>query len=177
MKPWTLALAAAVACGLARDARAGGDENVLLLSGGANVGVSSHDQIANGFVLGAEASLVFLHLGAGNPPPDADAPGVPSGTPGWVGLYTDVVRDTGSDTTRFTIGPELGITVVGVDGGLLAQLGDEGRWGLTVRPVLTLGVLALYGRFGHFMDDLPEPEFFETGLLIKVPLPLWAQGR
>lgn len=36
---------------------------------------------------------------------------------------------------------------------------------------------ALYGRLGHFMDDLPDQEFFETGLLLEVPLPLWEKGR
>lgn len=171
-------LAAALIGSLARTAAADQNENALLVSAGANLGLSMHDVASSGFVLGGEASLVLLHLENDESEHGGDAPGVPMiGTPSWLGLYGDVVRDTGSDTTRFSIGPEIGHGILGIDGGLLAQVGDESRWGVTVRPVLTIGVVALYGRWGHFYDDLPETDFVEAGLLLKWAFPLWEAKR
>jgi hypothetical protein len=162
-------------CAVPRAARADDeDENMLVLNVGANIGLSSHEQSSSGFLVGGEASLAFLHLKADEREHEGDAPGVPMiGTPIWLGLYADLLRDTGSDTTRMSVGPELGTALIGVDGGLLAEVGGDTRWGVTVRPVLTVGLVSLYGRWGHFADDLRDPDFFEAGLLLKVPVPLW----
>jgi hypothetical protein len=171
-------LVVAIGCWLApRAARASGELS-LHLHTGVNLGRSIYDQAGDGFVLGGESSLVLLHLGDDDGADvDHDTPGIPMiGTPTWVGIYGDVLRDTGSDTTRISFGPELGHELIGVDGGLLVQLGDQRRWGFTVRPVLTVGVLAIYGRWGHFLDDEPRPDVVEAGLLVKLPLRLWGSA-
>jgi len=171
--PWAI-LVVAVGCSLApRGAHAGGELG-LHLHTGVNLGRSIYDEAGDGFVFGGETSLVLLHLAEGDHDHDGDAPGIPMfGTPTWVGIYGDVLRDTGSNTTRMSIGPEFGRELIGVDGGLLVQLGDQRRWGVTVRPVVTFGVVALYGRWGHFLDDQPQPDLVEAGFLLKLPLKLW----
>ncbi len=169
-------LALVVGCSLAPRAARAGDENAVYLHTGVNLGVSIHDEADDGLVFGGESSLVLLHLHQEDDD-HGDAPGIPViGTPTWVGIYGDVLRDTGSDTTRLSVGPELGHELIGVDGGLLVQLGDERRWGFTVRPVLTLGIFAVYGRWDHFLGDEPRADVVETGMLIKLPLRLWGSA-
>jgi hypothetical protein len=171
-------LLVAIGCSLApRAARAEGELG-LHLHTGVNLGRSIYDQAGDGFVLGGETSLVLLHSGRQDDDGvDHDTPGIPMiGTPTWVGIYGDVLRDTGSDTTRISIGPELGRELIGVDGGLLVQLGDQRRWGFTVRPCLTVGLVALYGRWGHLVDDEPRQDVVETGILVKLPLRLWGSA-
>ncbi len=176
-----LVVTVTVGCALApafasRVARAGpADELTLFLHTGVNLGVSINDEADDGFVLGGETSLVLLHFDDDDQV-EHDAPGVPAfGDASWVGMYADVIRDTASDTTRLSLGPELGHELIGIDGGVLAQLGDDRRWGLTVRPALTFGFATLYGRWGHFLDDRPDPDVVEGGLLVKLPLRLWGR--
>jgi len=121
-----------------------------LLTFGANGGYSLHPDGANGAVLGAEVSAPYL---------------ASSGY--WYGAYADALHDFGPRRQRFSLGPELGVAVLGVDGGLLAELADGSmRTGYTVRGLLTFGVIALYGRYGHLGGE-GEASFGEIGLLIK----------
>lgn len=52
----------------------------------------------------------------------------------------------------------------GVDGGLLVDVGDTTRTGFVVRPVLTIGVVTAFYRYGHFFDDDPDDRFHEAVL-------------
>jgi hypothetical protein len=126
--------------------------------GGIVLGKSFNEQADDGFVLGGELSFVVTHV-------KDNKSLVPEMI--WYGAYADVIHDYGSDQTRASIGPEVGFMMVGVDGGLLAQLSDESRVGFTIRPVVTFGVLALYVRHNRFADSLPDNKTWEAGVLIK----------
>jgi hypothetical protein len=121
---------------------------------GGNVGMALLAKRANGAVLGAEAS--FVHLGEGMT---------------WAGVYGDALYDTSWGTGRFSIGPEIGAAIFGVDGGFLMQL-DHGRTetGFAVRPLITFGVAGLYGRWGHLFTGDASEDIAEIGLLVKYPL-------
>ena len=132
-----------------------------VLTFGANGGFSMHPERSNGAVLGAEVSAPYL----------AD-----SGF--WFGAYADTLHDFGPGWQRFSFGPEAGFAIFGVDGGLLAELADGTmRKGYTIRGVLTLGVLGLYGRYGSLGGPDPERGFGEIGLLMKAFWPLSEQPR
>jgi hypothetical protein len=143
-------------------------DDLWFVSGGGNVGYSIHDT-TSGLVLGGELSagyLRFLH--------DDDVGNwraLDVGRPLWIGVYTDVLRDFGSDTTRFSLGPELGYSLLGLDGGLIAQVGDDGRWGWTVRGSITFAVASVYVRRAELLDDLPDSTLWEVGVLLKIPYP------
>lgn len=132
-----------------------------VLTFGANGGYSMHPERANGAVLGAEVSAPYL---------------ASSGL--WFGAYADALHDFGPRRQRLSFGPELGFAVFGVDGGPLLELADGAtRTGFTLRGVLTLGVLGLYGRYGYLDGADPERGFGEIGLLIKAFTPLSEQPR
>jgi hypothetical protein len=120
------------------------------LSTGANVGAALHAGKA-ALVLGAEASVVGWAHG------------------GFMGLYADGLRDFGEDRTRFSLGPELGYWVFGLDFGYLADVG-EGRFrhGGVIRPFLTIAVVTPYARFG-FREERDGGLFQELGVLLKWP--------
>ena len=151
------------------------DEQALVVLGGVNLGQARHDE-TTGFLLGGELSVAFTHVISDHRWSKADAAPIPFGELDpifWGGLYADVTRDFAADFTRMSIGPELGFTMLGVDGGLLAQLGDDNRFGWTVRPVLTIGVISLYWRHGQFRDEMPNASFNEIGVLLKWGRPVW----
>jgi hypothetical protein len=115
--------------------------------------VAIHDDATDGFVGAAEASLVYT---------DRDY--------NWTGGYVDIGRDFASDRTRLSVGPEFGSGFFGIDAGYAVELGGpSARHGYVVRPLLSLGVIMLGGRLGHFFGDAEET-FGEVGLLFKFPL-------
>ena len=152
--------------GLATPARA---DNGVALLGGINVGLGFNETAKDSAVFGGELSFVRLWMEEATPHlyviPQFDQLF-------WAGGYVDVIHDYGSDTTRLSLGPEVGWKHLGLDAGVLMQLGDTKRVGVTIRPVVTFAVLALYGRYGHFTDDMPDANFYELGLLVKLPVPL-----
>ncbi len=126
----------------------------LYLPAGLSLGAALRPDLPNGFTLGAEVSAVWLET-------DRFV---------WLGLYADAVYDFGLEAARFSVGPELGWSVFGLDGGLLVQrAGDVTHTGFTVRPLVTLGFVAAYLRWGH-LPSAPAPNFAELGLLMKWPL-------
>jgi hypothetical protein len=154
----------------ASSARAGDDQ--VFVSFGFTGGVALHPELANGGVIGGEASAGIFGVEHGHGGGSEPAILSLSGSPYWFGGYADVVRDFGSDTTRFTIGPEVGRSYVGVDGGLLVDVGDTTHLGASGRVVATLSAVALYARAGFILDSgAPESHFIELGVLLKVPLP------
>ncbi|HEY5935732.1 MAG TPA: hypothetical protein VIU61_13885 [Kofleriaceae bacterium] len=125
-----------------------------------------HETASDSYTLGAEASVVWIEAST---PKSPDAIGLNF----WYGAYLDLVRNFGTDTTRMTVGPELGLNYVGVDGGFMVDVGDTIRTGFVIRPVLTIGVVTLGYRYGYFFDDDPDNRFHELGLLIKWKLPFY----
>jgi hypothetical protein len=117
--------------------------------------VAIHDDATDGFMGALEASIV--HTGR-----DYD----------WVGVYADIGRDFAADRTRLTVGPEIGSGFFGIDAGYAMELGGpRTRHGYVIRPLLSLGVIMLGGRVGHFFGD-DEETFGEVGLLFKFPIEL-----
>jgi hypothetical protein len=109
-----------------------------------------------GFVGGLEASLVHIDK-------DLD----------WVGAYGDVSFDTGIHRTRLTIGPEIGAACFGVDGGFAMLLGGDKPYpGFALRPMITLSLVTLYGRFVDFPGEPTNTAWGELGVLIKIPIPI-----
>src|SRR5262245_529311 len=106
-------------------------EDGPFVSGGGTLAASLHQERGNGLVLGGEISGGWLWLG--------EKPSFLAAQPKWVGGYVDIVRDFfGDNTTRVSLGPELGTHFVALDGGLLIQLGDQRRTGIAVRPAFTV---------------------------------------
>ena len=124
---------------------------------GFNFGGAIHGEgVSNGFLLGAEGSLVHF---------DASDLGL------WVGGYVDALGDFGADALRASIGPEIGYRLVGVDAGYVLDVSPLGvHHGICVRPVVTVAIFALYGRFGYLFTREEAPTFGEIGLLVKIPL-------
>ena len=125
-----------------------------------------HETASDSYTFGGEASVVWVESST---PKSPDAIGLNF----WYGGYFDLVRDFGTDTTRITLGPELGLNYVGVDGGFMVDVGDVTRTGFVIRPVLTVGVVTLGYRYGYFFDEDPDNRFHEASLLIKWKLPFY----
>jgi len=87
----------------------------------------------------------------------------------WYGGYFDAGYDFGSKGTRVSLGPEYGYYYCGVDGGLLLEERATG-WGkgFVARGYATIGVAAIYARYGQVVTD-DRDRFFELGLLLKLP--------
>jgi hypothetical protein len=122
---------------------------------GASVGSVTHPTGAQDAFGGAEASVVLFPVGHGF----------------WSGLYADVIYDAASRRTRTSPGLEVGYLFLGVDGGPFFQLGDPAvRAGMEVRPMLSLGVVHLYGRWGWLWSSPGDDHFTEVGVLLKYPI-------
>lgn len=123
--------------------------------GGVTAGVAIHPDRPTAAVVGAEASLTWL---------DTD-------TLWWAGATVDTLYDFSPDHWRVAAGPHVGRGPLGLDvGGVAAFTRDGVVWGVQVRPVLTMGVFAIYGRWLQFPSG-PETERHagEIGLIIKAP--------
>ena len=127
------------------------------VSTGVNLGTAIYPERSSSFIFGGEASLVYL-----------------SKSLLWAGGYTDLVYDFGTNTRRFSIGPEIGYTGLGIDGGYLVSARDqEFHYGFQLRAVLTLGSLVTLGlRWGHLVGEVEHPDFTEFNVLFKIPIPL-----
>ncbi len=124
---------------------------------GANAGATFHPG-GPGFLLGGEASLALA---------EAKRRTLKAW---WYGAYADAVYDFSAKRTRMSIGPEIGYGVFGLDAGALVEAGGgKALFGLVVRPVLTLGAVALYGRVGVLPAASYGPLFGEAGVLLKFP--------
>jgi hypothetical protein len=121
------------------------------VSVGGNLGVSNHSQETYG-VLGAEVSGGGLQSFF------------------WGGAYLDAVYDFGTERVRFSLGPEFGFLFLGVDAGLVLDVGEgKARHGFVVRPMLAVRWVFPYVRFGTVKGDDPY-NFSEVGVLLKYPL-------
>jgi hypothetical protein len=96
-----------------------------------------------------------------------------------VGLYGDGYYDLGAHRTYTTGGIELAYKLLGIDGGAAARLGGRRvEWGPTGRVFVSLGVLAIYGRYAYFVDPLRagNDHVVQIGGLFKLPFAAWG-GR
>jgi len=123
---------------------------------GGSLGVSLGGGEA-GVTVGAEASVVTIHI---------------VGELVWLGGYVDGVWDARTDAGRISIGPEIGYTIFGVDGGYVASIDGVGyRHGVTGRVIATVGFIAVYARATHLAGARAET-IGELGLLLKYPIPI-----
>lgn len=98
-----------------------------------------------------------------------------TGAPTWAGGYADIVHDFGAEQTRISVGPELGLLIFGIDGGLLAAVErDATSLGLVGRITLSAAILHLYFRGGGTFGDHGFG-YIEAGLLWKAPFLLSAK--
>jgi hypothetical protein len=158
------ALFVLAACLSARDASAQdvpltGPPPGWYLPVGINAGFAVLAKSSPGAVVGAEASVV--HLG------DQES---------WLGAYVDAAYITNENATRFSAGPEIGFFIFGLDGGFLDVI-DHGRdlAGFTLRPMLTLGVVAIYARWDHTFSRDDREDGAQIGILLKLPIALSGQ--
>jgi hypothetical protein len=131
------------------------------ISGGVVLGGAIHAEREDGFLLGGELSAGVISA-------DQSTPSLAS-PPRWVGGYVDVIRDFGSDTTRLSLGPEVGWRFLALDGGVVRELGDDPAWGFTIRPAITVGVATAFVRYTRFGADHVETDHVEIGVLLKLP--------
>ncbi len=117
---------------------------------GPNVGGGFHK--ASGLLLGGELSFVHFDDGI------------------WFGLYTDVLYDQGMQRTRFSIGPEVGLGPFGVDFGYVSELGADPQQGWRVRGLLSAVFITAYAGPGRLHNGSQPVDFWEAGLLFKVPI-------
>jgi len=134
-------------------------ETAVLIMGGINAGAARVDG-ETGFLFGAEVSVPVLRT-----------PGqwfgdkkrffcCARGWPMWAGIYGDYTKDFDREITMTTLGPELGFGPFGVDGGIAIV---DGNVGFAVRPVLTIGAVSLYARYGQIEGE----SFTQFGALLK----------
>ncbi len=125
---------------------------------GINAGYAINpSHVPNGFLFGAEASLVYLDHSAK-----------------WAGVYTDLLRDFGSDTTRWSAGAEFGVSAYGLDVGYVRSFGDADWSGVRARFLLSLAVIHIYGGPGWILSGEQTESYGEIGLLLKFPINLWS---
>ncbi len=90
----------------------------------------------------------------------------------WFGAYVDGVRDFGREQTRFSIGPEIGWSAFGLDAGYLLLSTPTGvSHGVTLRPLVSMGYVTLFGRFSKDLTTTSHV-WSELGLLFKYPIEL-----
>src|SRR5690606_11263865 len=89
----------------------------------------------------------------------------------WFGAYVDLVHDFGHDQTRLSVGPEFGWSALGLDVGYVVSLHGDGSAALSVRPMLTMGFVTVFGRVLHPVAG-EAATAIESGLLVKYPFEL-----
>jgi hypothetical protein len=91
----------------------------------------------------------------------------------WAGAYLDATYAFAAEETRLSVGPEIGIRFLGIDGGYVLVVGGErgAQHGVAIRPMLTVGVVSVCFRstwlIGEHADWLGE-----LNVLVKVPIVL-----
>lgn len=124
------ACAALLLVGLvSRISAATGVPRATFVTGGLNLG-SGTARGESAVIAGVESSIVHLEELA------------------WVGAYGDAVYSFGEQHARLSLGPEFGIGPFGLDGGYVVAIGEGGpQQGVAIRPMLTVGLVALYYRY------------------------------
>lgn len=134
----------------------------ITLGGTASVG----DDRGSGFTLGGELSTVVFRKRLDRA---RDA---------WAlfyfGTVVDGIYDWHRHGGRMMVGPLVGLGFFGLDGGYLADYsGGTFRHGAAVRAFATLGIAAVYVRYGALQRSR---DFVEAGMMLKIPLGLFGTG-
>jgi hypothetical protein len=126
------------------------------LPAGISIGSGLHPELGPSLLMGAELSVARL-----------------SSSWLWYGLYAEGLYDLGTKSWRPGGGLELGYRYIGLDAGYLVSLaaGERMRHGLSVRPMVTTGLITVYGRLGLLVTDGTDT-YGEIGALIKYPFDL-----
>lgn len=120
------------------------------ISVGANIGASNESDKTH-LLLGTEVSAGFAEFFF------------------WGGGYVDALYDTGTQRVRVSLGPELGLFCVGLDGGPVFDIGDgKIQPGFVIRPMIALKFVFPYARFGVRVGG-DASSYSELGVLLKVP--------
>ncbi len=96
------------------------------------------------------------------------------------GIYFDIFYDSQLEAIKYSIGPELGITPFGIDGGLIIlNSNSQTNYGYSFRTFITLPPVGCCHGFGppfllyYRYNNIPEIEdYHEFGILWKLPIPL-----
>ncbi len=132
-------------------------DDELHLPVGLNVGYAGGDG-PDSALLGGEISLVHWYGGL------------------WYGLYGDYLHAFGPDAGRLSLGGEAGLFIFGVDGGYVRDLKAEAN-GWRVRGLLSAVLITGYGGGGGLTVGRRTVDFWEVGVLLKVPLFSRTDGR
>ncbi len=90
-------------------------------------------------------------------------------SPRWVGGYVDFLQIRGEESGMLSIGPELGVSMLGVDIGYVQGYGTFEGNGIRARGILTIyGVVSLAAGGGRFDGE----GFGQVGILLKAPIPI-----
>lgn len=135
----------------------GNDTEAFMLLGVTTGG--SFGSLGPGGYVGGEWSLAWMNQGL------------------WGGLYADAWYDFGQAATTITLGPEIGLWALGLDGGLGVRLGREEapELGFQARVLLTFGSFALYGRYGGWPGAQDFAHVGQVGISLK--LPVWTSHQ
>lgn len=127
----------------------------MYLMPGASVAARFAGEDGAGLLLGGELSLVSHYVNFF-----------------WFGGYVDGLYDFAAERARLSVGPELGWSAFGLDAGYVLE-SAPGRWthGVSVRPMLTIGLASLYVRGVQQFGT--SDRFMELGVLLKYPVELW----
>ncbi len=96
----------------------------------------------------------------------------------WIGLQGDLLADGNGargTSARWSIGPEAGVSIYGVDVSYMGRrLDGATQHGMALRAKLTVGVAAVYARASYSLVGADE---MEVDLGIQLKAPLWIKRR
>ncbi len=91
----------------------------------------------------------------------------------WIGLQGDLLADGNGArgaSARWSIGPEAGVSIYGVDVSYMGRrLDGATQHGMALRAKLTVGVAAVYARASYSLVGADEMEV-DVGIQLKAPL-------
>lgn len=120
--------------------------------------------------LAAQAGFTKHTVGEDGPTLGAELDGMHVNWPLWYGFYADVLRDFGSDGTRWGIGPRLGYVLFQLDAGLLQEYRDGALMtGGSARLSISLLVFSAGVRIGH-LAGAEDDTFVEVAITIGGPI-------
>lgn len=122
---------------------------------GVDLGYAVLPRSSPGALLGGEISAAYFNTGG----------------PSWYGAFASGAFVTNANQGRFSIGPEVGFAIFGVDGGFLDVVANgQNAAGFTLRGMLTLSFITLYGRWDHTLPGSVDAG--QVGVLLKYPMEL-----
>jgi hypothetical protein len=126
------------------------EDKTFVLVGG-NIG-RAYDDGGDGLIAGGELSVVHVRRSLF-----------------WFGGYIDALYDSHRDAPRLGFGPELGISMLGLDLGPVVELGSAPKVDFRVRGALTIGVVSVYVGPTIPLSNLDHGTWIEAGVLLKFP--------